>query len=77
MVGITVEKQNIEKRMGKKMQADLWANIKHTIIRVTEGPPGGGHGNPCPILAWRIPWTESLVGYSPQGGKESDRTEAT
>ena len=37
MVGITVEKQNIEKRMGKKMQADLWANIKHTIIRVTEG----------------------------------------
>ena len=20
--------------------------------------PGGGHGNPLPILAWRIPWTE-------------------
>ena len=20
--------------------------------------PGEGHGNPFPILAWRIPWTE-------------------
>ena len=29
------------------------------------------------ILAWRIPRTESLVGYSPQGHKESDTTEAT
>ena len=29
------------------------------------------------ILAWRIPWTESLVGYSPQGRKESSTTEAT
>ena len=25
------------------------------------------------ILAWRIPWTEDLVGYSPWGTKESDR----
>ena len=22
------------------------------------------------FLAWRIPWTEELVGYSPQGHKE-------
>ena len=38
------------------------------------------------ILAWRIPWAEepgeshgqrSLVGYSPQGCKESDTSEAT
>ena len=30
------------------------------------------------ILAWRIPWTEeTLVGYSPQGRKESGTTEAT
>ena len=29
------------------------------------------------ILAWRTPWTEETVGYSPQGHKESDRTEAT
>ena len=27
------------------------------------------------ILAWRIPWTESLVDYSPWGWKESDMTE--
>ena len=29
------------------------------------------------ILAWEIPWTESLVGYSPRGPNESDRTEHT
>ena len=27
------------------------------------------------ILSWRIPWTRSLVGYSPRGHKESARTE--
>ena len=27
------------------------------------------------ILAWRIPWTESLAGYSSWGCKESDKTE--
>ena len=27
------------------------------------------------ILAWRIPWTEDLVGYSPWGHKELDTTE--
>ena len=26
------------------------------------------------ILAWRIPWTESLAGYSPWGCKELDMT---
>ena len=26
------------------------------------------------ILAWRIPWTEELAGYSPQGHKESVTT---
>ena len=35
-----------------------------------------GNGTHSSILAWRIPWTErSLVGYSPQGCKESDTTE--
>ena len=28
------------------------------------------------ILAWRIPWTEEPVGYSPWGRKELDMTEA-
>ena len=27
------------------------------------------------ILAWRIPWTEALMGYSPRGHKLSDMTE--
>ena len=27
------------------------------------------------ILAWKIPWTERLEGYSPWGCKESDTTE--
>ena len=27
------------------------------------------------ILAWRIPWTEDLVVYSPQDCRESDMTE--
>ena len=27
------------------------------------------------ILAWRIPWTEEPVGYSPRGCKELDTTE--
>ena len=27
------------------------------------------------ILAWNIPWTEELVGYSPWGCKELDMTE--
>ena len=29
------------------------------------------------ILAWEIPWTEGLVGFSPGGGKEPDLPEAT
>ena len=27
------------------------------------------------ILAWTIPWTEELAGYSPRGHKESNATE--
>ena len=27
------------------------------------------------ILAWKIPWRKSLVGYSSWGRKESDKTE--
>ena len=26
-------------------------------------------------IAWKIPWTRSLVGYSPWGREESDMTE--
>ena len=27
--------------------------------------PGGGHAIHSSIFAWRIPWTEEPVGYSP------------
>ena len=37
--------------------------------------PGGGHGNHCSILAWKIPGQRSLAGYSPWGSKESDTIE--
>ena len=40
-----------------------------------EDPLGEGKAPHCSILAWRIPWTGSLVGYSPWGHTESDRTE--
>ena len=42
-----------------------------------EDPLEKGMATHSSILAWRIPWTESLVGYTPQGHKESDMTEAT
>ena len=42
------------------------------------GSGGGGHGNPLPVfLPGESHGQRSLVGYSPQGCKESDMTEAT
>ena len=40
-----------------------------------ERSPGGGNGNHSCILAWRIPWTEKLVGYSPWSHTKSCTTE--
>ena len=39
--------------------------------------PGGGHGNPLHILAWKIPWTEELGELQSIGRKELDMTEVT
>ena len=39
--------------------------------------PGGGHGNPLQFLPRESHRHRSMVGYSPQGRKESDTTEAT
>ena len=39
--------------------------------------PGEGQATHSSILAWRIPRTEGLVGYSPHGCEESDKTEVT
>jgi len=39
-----------------------------------EDPLEGNIANHSSILTWRIPWTRSLVGYSPWGHKELDMT---
>ena len=36
---------------------------------------GKGMASQSSVLAWEIPWIESLVGYSPGGWKELDMTE--
>ena len=38
---------------------------------LTSEPPGKPHSN---ILAWKIPWAEEPVGYSPWGHQELDMT---
>ena len=51
---------------------------KHKRLRFNPGSrrfPGGGHGNPLQILESH--GQRSLVGYNPQGHKESDTTEVT
>ena len=40
-----------------------------------EDPLEKGMATRSSILAWKIPWTESLAGYGPWGCKESDITE--
>ena len=40
-----------------------------------EDPLEKGVATHSSILAWRIPWTEDIVGHSPWGCKESDMTE--
>ena len=44
------------------------------LISGLEGSPGGGNTHSS-ILAGKIPWTGSLVGYSPWGLIESDKAE--
>ena len=40
-----------------------------------EEPMENGMATHSSIFAWRIPWTEEPVGYSPWGHNESDMTE--
>ena len=42
-----------------------------------EEPPEEVMPTHSSILAWEIPWTRSLAGYSPRGHKELYTTEAT
>ena len=46
------------------------------LLPVLGRSPGGGHGNPLQYSCLEIPQGQrSLVGYSPCGRRESDRTE--
>ena len=40
-----------------------------------EDPLEKGMATQSSILAWRIPWTRSLAGYTPRGRKELDMTD--
>ena len=40
-----------------------------------EDPLEEGMATHSSVLAWAIPWTEELVGYSPWGHKEADTNE--
>ena len=49
-----------------------------SLIPGSERSPGGGHGNPLQYSCLENPHGHgNRAGYSPQGGKESDMTEAT
>ena len=41
-----------------------------------EDPLENGMETHSSILAWRIPWTEGLMGYSPWGHTEWEKAEA-
>ena len=44
-------------------------DLTPTTLGHTCGSSGGGHGNLCSILAWRIPWTEEPGGLQSIGSQ--------
>ena len=57
------------------MVKNLPANAGDTGLIPGPGrSPGEGSGTHYSILAWKIPWQKSLVGYSPWGHKVLDTT---
>ena len=61
----------------------LWEMVKASAYSVGDWVRSLGQEDPLEkemathpsTLAWKIPWTEVIVGYSPRGRKESDMTE--
>ena len=43
-----------------------WDRKESDMTEWSGRSPGGGHGNLSRVLAWRIAWQRSLVGYNPQ-----------
>ena len=62
--------KNLPANAGDAWYADMWVQSLSQEDPLEEEM--ATHSN---ILAWKIPWTVSLVGYSPWGCKESDMTE--
>ena len=60
--------------MVKNLSA-MWDQQRCGSILGQEDPLDKEMATHSNILAWRIPWTRSLVGYSPRGRKECDTTE--
>ena len=58
----------------KKKKICLWAQEMQAQCLCRNNPLVEGMAAHPSILAWEIPWTENLVGYSPWGCKESDTT---
>ena len=63
--------------LGVAQRLKLLPPIRETWVRSLghEDPLEKEMATHSSILAWRIPWIEELVGYSPQTHKESDTTE--
>ena len=66
--------------IGASLLAQMVKNLpamQETCVRSPswEDPLEKGMATHSSILAWRIPWTEDLGGYSPWSHKESDTTE--
>ena len=74
--------------MGAFMVPNAWASLVTQMVKNLpavqetqvqsldwEDPLGKGIATYSSFLAWKIPWTEELAGYSPWGCKEPDMTE--
>ena len=62
------QKQRIRLPMQETQEVQVWS--------LGQGGPLDEEMVPhSSVLAWKIPWTEELVGYSPWGCKVSDKTE--
>ena len=52
---------------GKKSTCQCRRHKRHVSIPGLGRSPGGAHGNPSSVLAWRIPWTEEPGGLQSIG----------
>ena len=51
----------------KNLPANAGDEREENSIPGSGRSPGGGHGNPSSILAWRIPWAEEPGGLQSMG----------